>query len=299
MHTFYAMTRRNIKMYFRDKGMFLSSLISPLILLVLYATFLAKVYRESFESAIAGVGIEVPARLIDGTVAAQLVTSLLAVCTVTVAFCSNMLMVQDRVTGTRRDLMITPTRRSTLALSYYAATLFSALIVGTVTFVVCLLYQARVGWYLTFGDVMLVFADILLLSLFGTALSSLVNVFLTSEGQISAVGTVVSAGYGFICGAYMPIASFGVGLRRALMFLPGTYGTALLRNHAMRGVYEAMKAQGFPAAAIEGIRDGIDCNLYFFSHSVPVGVMYAVMAGAILLLVGAYVLAAYLTRRRT
>lgn len=44
MKQFLLIVKRNIKMYFKDKGLFISSLITPLILLVLYATFLAKVY---------------------------------------------------------------------------------------------------------------------------------------------------------------------------------------------------------------------------------------------------------------
>ena len=43
---------RNCKLFFKDKGMFFTSLITPLILLVLYATFLANIYRESFASAL-------------------------------------------------------------------------------------------------------------------------------------------------------------------------------------------------------------------------------------------------------
>ena len=34
-----ALIRRNTKLYFKDKGMFFTSLITPLILLVLYSTF--------------------------------------------------------------------------------------------------------------------------------------------------------------------------------------------------------------------------------------------------------------------
>ena len=48
----WSLTRRNTKLFFKDKGMFFSSLITPIILLVLYVTFLAKVYRDSFASAI-------------------------------------------------------------------------------------------------------------------------------------------------------------------------------------------------------------------------------------------------------
>ena len=38
MKTFLALTKRNIKVFFKDKGMFFTSLITPLILLVLYST---------------------------------------------------------------------------------------------------------------------------------------------------------------------------------------------------------------------------------------------------------------------
>ena len=42
MRTFITLVDRNRKLFFRDKGMLLSSLITPMILIVLYATFLAK-----------------------------------------------------------------------------------------------------------------------------------------------------------------------------------------------------------------------------------------------------------------
>ena len=40
-----ALVRRNIKLYFKDKGMFFSSLITPVILLVL-AVFFARTVLE-------------------------------------------------------------------------------------------------------------------------------------------------------------------------------------------------------------------------------------------------------------
>ena len=88
----------------------------------------------------------------------------------------------------------------------------------------------------------------------------------------------------------MPISNFSDTLQKVLSFLPGTYGTCLLRNHAMRGVYAEMKAQGIPAEIIEAIRDSIDCNLYFFGNKVGTGTMYAILGGSVLLLIGIYVL---------
>ena len=145
------------------------------------------------------------------------------------------------------------------------------------------------GWYLTVGDVVFLLLDVILLVLFGTALSSCVNFPLSTNGQASAVGTIVSAGYGFICGAYMPISNFSEGLQKVLSFFPGTYGTGLLRNHAMRGVFEEMEQQGFPAEVVEAIKDSVDCNLYFFGDLVSQNTMYLVLISSIAVIVGIYI----------
>lgn len=289
MTGFFSLTKRNCKLFFRDKGMFFTSLITPAILLVLYVTFLAKVYKESFTSALPAA-FALDDSLINGTVGGQLVSSLLAVCCVTVSFCSNLLMVQDKVSGARRDLTMSPVSKSTLALSYFTASALSTMLICFVALGVCLVYLAIVGWYMTVKDVLLLCVDVFILVLFGTALSSIVNCNLSTNGQASAVGTIVSAGYGFVCGAYMPISNFGDGLQKVLSFLPGTYGTALFRNHALRDVYAEMLSIGFPVEIVEGIKDSIDCNLYFLGEKVGIGSMYAVMILSLVVLVGGYVL---------
>ncbi|MGM9626448.1 MAG: ABC transporter permease [Eubacteriales bacterium] len=286
----YALIRRNTKLYFKDKAMFFTSLITPLILLVLYGTFLSGVFEDIFRSALEPAGFAVPDKLIGGCVGGELVSSLLAVSCVTVAFCSNLLMVQDKVSGARRDLTITPVKNSTLALGYYISTLLSTLLICFIASAVCLLYLAYLGWYLTITDVLALLLDVCLLVLFGTALSSCIIFPLSTSGQGSAVGTIISAGYGFICGAYMPISQFSEGLQRIISFLPGTYGTSLLRNHAMRGVFAEMKRIGFPEQAVEEIRDSVDCNLYFFGSRVETGSMYLILLGSVAVLVVLYVL---------
>ncbi|MBQ8289092.1 MAG: ABC transporter permease [Clostridia bacterium] len=284
-----ALIKRNVKLFFKDKGMFFTSLITPAILLVLYATFLGNVYRDSFTANLPD-GLQLSEGLIDGLVGSQLISSILAVSCVTVAFCSNFLMVQDKASGTIKDLRISPVKPSLLSLSYYIATLISTLVICLVAAALCLVYTALVGWYMSVTDVFLLLVDILLLVLFGTALSSIINTFLSSQGQISAVGTIVSAGYGFICGAYMPISSFGDGLQKVISFLPGTYGTSLVRNHSMQGVLAEMQAQGVPTDVINELKDVLDCNLYFFGTKVEVSAMYIILGVTVAALIGIYVL---------
>ena len=281
--------KRNVKLFFKDKGMFLTALITPAILLVLYATFLGNVYRDSFTMNLPET-VKLPEKLLDGLVGGQLISSLLAVSCVTVAFCSNFLMVQDKAIGTIKDLRISPVKASTLSLSYYIAALISTLLICLVATGLCLGYLAATGWYLSVSDVLYLLLDVVLLVLFGTALSSVINLFLSSQGQISAVGTIVSSGYGFICGAYMPISSFSPGLQKVISFLPGTYGTALTRNHAMQGALAEMKTEGIPAELIEELKDALDCNLYFSQKQVSMAAMYGILVATIIILIAVYIL---------
>ena len=283
MKTLVALINRNRKLFFRDKGMLLSSLITPMILIVLYATFLAKVYKDSFVSNIPEV-MNVSDKLINGTVAGQLAAALLAVSCVTVTFCVNLTMVQDRANGSRRDLDISPVRKPVIYMGYFFSTVFNSLMVNFLALGLCLGYIKAMGWYLSAADILLLIADIVILVLFGTVLSSIVCYPLKTQGQMSAVGTIVSAGYGFICGAYMPISNFGDGLQKVMSYLPGTYGTSLIKNHMLRGVFDAMEDEGFPSEVITGIADSLDCNPSFHGNVVEPGMMMAVMAGTIAVL---------------
>ena len=297
MKQIYALTLRNTRLFFRDKGTFFTSLITPLILLLLYATFLANLYEDSFTAMLSGSS-PISEGLIRGAVAGQLVSSLLAVSSVTVTFCSNMLMVQDKVTGARRDLTVCPVRTSHLAIGYYLSTALTSLLVCFGALAIGLAFIYARGWYLSAADVALLFVDTILLVMFGTAISSIINYFLTSQGQISAVGTVVSAGYGFICGAYMPISQFGKGLQNAVMFSPGTYGTALLRRHAMQSVLLAMEREGVPKAMTDAMREMVDMKLFFFGRTVAEWVMYLVLFGSTLALVSVYLVINLVNERR-
>lgn len=289
MRTFVSLIQRNRKLFFRDKGMLFSSLITPVILIVLYATFLAKVYKDSFASGIPAV-MHISEKLINGTVAGQLAAALLAVSCVTVTFCVNLTMVQDRANGTRKDFDVSPVKKPVIYLGYFFSTVLNSLMVNLLALALCLGYIGIMGWYLTAMDVVLLVLDMLILVLFGAVLSSIVCYPLKTQGQMSAVGTIVSAGYGFVCGAYMPISNFGEGLQKAMSYLPGTYGTSLIKNHMLRGVFEAMETEGFPAEVVKGIADSLDCNPVFRGNVVEPKYMMLIMIGTIVVLGGIYLL---------
>lgn len=262
--------------------MLLSSLITPIILIVLYGTFLQNIYKQSFESALPDF-MSISEELINGTVAGQLAAALLAVSCVTVTFCVNLTMIQDRANGSRKDLNVAPVKKPMIYMGYFFSTVLNSLMVNILALVICLAYVKKMGWFLTAGDVGLMVLDIIVLVLFGTVLSSIVCYPLKTQGQMSAVGTIVSAGYGFICGAYMPISNFSEGLQTGMSYLPSTYGTSMLKNHMLRGIFEEMKDSGFPDEVVTGIADSLDCNPVFRGHAVTTTEMLMVMVGSVVL----------------
>lgn len=280
------LVRRNIKMYFKDKSVFLLSLITPAILLILFVTFLKSVYTNSLQSFFPQ-GVEVSSRLIDGFSGGWLVSSILAASCVTIAFCSNTIIISDKSSGAVNDILVAPVKRTVLSLSYLVSNFFTTLIVCLACLTLGFVYMAIVGWYLNFEDVMMIILNIGLLTLFGSALATIIEYFISSMGVGTALTTLVSSMYGFVCGAYMPISQFSVGIQNVLKFLPGTYGTIIFRYYFTRGAVEQLGTV-LPPEAMPKLKSGFDTEIEFFGNQVSVGTCFLIVGISSILLLAAF-----------
>ncbi len=263
-------------------------MITPLILLVLFATFLRNVYIDSFKSAFPE-GFTAQDRVLEGITGAWLMSSILSVSSVTVAFCSNVVMINDKIEGNLNDFRVSPVKGVTTSIAYFISNFFVTLIVMLCLMLIGHIYLAAVGWYIPVGDVFMILVDIICSVLFGTLLAGVVESFISSQGGLSAVSTLVSSMYGFICGAYMPFSQFSEGLRNVLCCLPGTYGVGIMRNHYMGGYLSALADEGVPQEALSAIKENFDISIKVFGTEIPLGAMYGILLGACAFLIAAYV----------
>lgn len=304
-----ALVSRNIKCYFKDKFLFFVSLITPLILLVLYVTFLRGVYLDSFNGIFKAYGFELKDnRILEGLAGSWLLSSILAVSSVTVAICSNSVMVNDKIENSLNDFLTTPVKGTTLSISYFIANFIVTLLVMLAVLAVGFIYLAAVGWYLTFSSVCMILLDIICSVLFGTLLAGVVESFISSQGGVSAVSTLVSSMYGFICGAYMPLSQFADGMRNVICCLPGTHGVGILRNHFMNDYVDKLMSLGLSQSGANSLKDGFDCNLTFggkFNQiayeggtQIPVWAMYVILLSACALLLAAYISIVFVKNKR-
>ena len=288
---FISLVSRNTKCYFKDKFTFFMSLLTPLILLVLFATFLRNDYVDSFRAALTSNNcqFENQNRLIEGMAGAWLLSSIVGVSSVTVAFMSNLIMIEDKINSTLNDYLVSPVKPTTLSIAYFVSNFFVTFAVIMCVMLIGHIYLAAVGWYISVGDAFMIIVDCICCILFGTLFAGVVESFVSTQGGLSAVVSLVSSMYGFLCGAFMPISTFSAGLRNVLGLLPGTYSIGILRNHYLGGYVYALADEGVSVEVLEGIKDSFDANLYLFGHQIPLGAMYGILLGACGVLLIAYI----------
>ena len=290
----YYLCKRNAKVYFKNPMTFFVSLITPLILLSLFLAFLKTTYENSL---ISGIGeFEVSGRAVDGFTGGWLFSSVLSTSCTTVAFCSGT-MVEDKINSADLDLSVTPVKPIVVKLSYTLSNLICTLLVVFALLAIGLVYLAIVGFYLSFADVLLSIVNIVLTSSLAVLLANIIWMFTKSQGVVSGICTALSALYGFVCGAYMPINGMGEGMKAFASLLPGTYSTILFRQYFLSGPLEEM-SKTVPQAAVDAIGQSFDIDISFFGHEVPTYAMYLIVVISCLVLFGILSLITYLKTKK-
>lgn len=276
----YYLSKRNVILYFKDKMTFFVSLITPMILLILFVTFLNDTYKDSINNIFSSVSID--NKLIDAFTGGWLFSSVLSTSTLTVAFCSG-IMVIDKINNVDIDFKITPVKPFILKLSYVLSNLISTLIIAFILLIIGMIYLAFIGFYLSAIDILLIITNIILSSLFATLLANIIWTFTRSSGAMSGICTLVSALYGFICGAYMPINSMGKHFQYITSFIPGTYSTIIFRKTFLNGVLNKM-GETAPSIMIDEVAKAFDVKFYFFDFELNLQILFILSISFIVIL---------------
>lgn len=292
----HILTKRHTKLFFKDKSAFFPALITPVILIILFITFLKGIYTNVLLMYVPS-GITLESSIVNAFTGGWLISSILGVSCVTIAFCTNIIMASDKANKTINDFYVLPIKKNIISLSYLFSNFISTLIVCLVCMSLGFIYFAAVGWYFTIIDILLITAIVVMCCLFGSTLACVVQYFISSIGGISAVATLVSSMYGFICGAYMPISQFSLAIQKLISFLPSTYTLGLLRNFYMRGIMEKLSGV-LPQQSITNIKHDFDAVLYFQGNQVQIWQMFLIVGLSILVFLTIYLCFVFMKRKK-
>lgn len=271
MNAVAVLTGRNLRLFFRDRAGVFFSLLSALILIALYATFLGNLQIDNLTEKLPRAS----AGDIRWFVNTWVFAGITMITTLTTALASLSIFVDDKSSGRFRDFLVSPVRRSHLIFGYFFA---SFIVSFLMTMIIIVIGQA---FLFSQGDEIL--APLRLLEVLGyvalssaayAALSSFIVTFLRSSGAFAALSTVVGTVIGFLAGAYIPAGTLPAGVVNALNALPFAQSAMLMRQPYTAQSLDALTAGPHADEAADTVRTfyGITGSVGDLVVSVPVAV---------------------------
>lgn len=217
-----ALIKRNIKIYLRNRGAWLASLLTVFIIIGLYALFLGDQLSRGFE----GIGLEEPRLLTDSWIMAGIISIMpLSISLGAVS------IVSDRSKGLIKDFYCSPISRSKITLGYILSLAIISFLITVIGFALGEIYiTANGGELLSLVDMLRVLGIIAIDDLATTSIVMFIAMFITSESAYSAICTVIGTVSGFITGIYIPVGSLPEGVAAAVKCFPISHAGSMLRQ---------------------------------------------------------------------
>ena len=216
-----ALLKRNFILYFRNRSGVFFSLLGALISFLLYIIFLQKNLTDAWS------------QLPDKTSLLNnwLMGGTLAVTGITTSFTALTQMVQDREHQVDQDLFLTDLGSWGLQASYLISSIVISFVMQLFMFVVMSLYFQE-------SPVLSHLAEVALIMLLSSVLSSLVNAILIhrfqSVDRLGKLATIVGTASGFLVGTYVPLGVLPNFAQLLMKCTPATYIASLYRQVLMK-----------------------------------------------------------------
>jgi len=239
-------TTRNLRLFFRDRLGVFFSLVSALVVFLLYTLFLGNLQTEGLSESFPQASDEE----IRGFVDSWMFAGILGITTITTALGAMVVFVEDSGSGRFQDFLVSPIRRERLILGYLLSAVLISMIMTALVLAVSLAYLFVVSGVTIAVVPLLKICGYLALSCFAfSALSAFAVSFIRTAGAYSALSTIVGTVLGFIAGSYIPVGNFPEGVREFVSALPFLQSSMLVRQEMTAETLPAMT--GDQPAAIE------------------------------------------------
>ena len=243
MKQFLGLTRRNLLVYFKDVQAVLFSMLTSIIVFVLFVLFLRQTYADSIAEQARLLGDLVKQQDIDMFTYGLLLSGLMGSSVITVSYHTLTTVVRDREKRIDYDIAATPIRRWQIVLSYFTASVIAAILMTCFVLTAGLIFvSAKGSLYLTAGDVARLYGLTVLAALSAAALFMPFVLLFKSTSASGAFFGILSAASGFVIGAFMPISQFSKAVQSFCGVFPGTGVTALYRTTLLQRLLDRMDA---------------------------------------------------------
>ena len=237
-----GLIKRNLLLFFKDWQSILFSLLTSIIVLVLYLLFLKGTFVVAINKEMEqypGLASVVTEKDIDMFANLLLLTGILGSAMISVPFSCITTLVRDRANKVDYDILATPMKRGQIIFAYFvSAVLTSTLLTDIILAVGLIGIRMQGNMYLNASQVVKAFSIVALGSISASAIFMIVVLFFKSVSACEAFFGILSAASGFVIGAYIPISQFSNGVQTVCNLFPASQITIMLRNILLNGLLE-------------------------------------------------------------
>lgn len=274
-------TKRNLKLFFRDRSAVFFSLMAILIIIVLYAAFLGDVWLPDSMKNIEGA---------SSLMGSWLVSGLLAVASVTTTMGAFGVMIDDRVKKIERDFCASPFPKSRLTAGYLGSAFLIGTIMSIITFAAAELYIVlKGGDWLAFIPCLKMLLLIFLSAIANTSVVCFIVSFFKSQHAFSTASTIIGTAIGFLAGIYLPIGSLPSSVQTVIKLFPVSYSASLFRQILMEAPMK-MSFSGVPAQFLSDFKEYMGVTYQFGGQEISSLVGILILAGTAIAFYGLSVL---------
>ena len=237
-----GLIKRNLLLFFKDWQSILFSLLTSIIVLVLYLLFLKGTFVSAMQSAMEqypGLASMVSETDIDMFANLLLLTGILGSAMISVPFSCITTLVRDRANKVDYDILATPMKREQIIFAYFvSAVLTSTLLTDIILAVGLIGIRMQGNMYLNASQVVKAFSIVALGSISASAIFMIIVLFFKTVSACEAFFGILSAASGFVIGAYIPISQFSNEVQTVCNLFPASQITIILRNILLNGLLE-------------------------------------------------------------
>lgn len=237
-----GLIKRNLLLFFKDWQSILFSLLTSIIVLVLYLLFLKGTFVRAMQSAMEqypGSASMVSETDIDMFANLLLLTGILGSAMISVSFNCITTLVRDRASKVEYDILATPLKRGQIIFAYFvSAVLSSTLLTGIILTIGLVGIRMQGNIYMNASQVVKAFSIVALGSITASAIFMIIVLFFKTVSACEAFFGILSAASGFVIGAYIPISQFSNEVQTVCNLFPASQITIMLRNILLNGLLE-------------------------------------------------------------
>lgn len=247
--------KRNVLLFFKDWQSILFSLLTSIIVLVLYLLFLKGTFVSAIQSAMEqypGLASMVPQKDIDMFANLFLLSGILGSAMISVPFSCITVVVKDRANKVDYDILSTPLKRGQIIFAYFVSAVLTSTLLSDIILAVGLIgIRMQGNMYLNISQVVKAFSIIALGSISASAIFMIIVLFFKTVSACEAFFGILSAASGFVIGAYIPISQFSNEVQTVCNLFPASQITIMLRNILLNGLLEHINT------SLQGVDQGM------------------------------------------